>query len=344
MRILIATPLEAELAARIAAVDSANEISFVPELMPPARYPSDHRGPANWKRDASAKTRWRELLSRAEIMYGIPGDTGPTLAAALELAPLVRWVQATAAGAGEQVRAAALPQSVLDRIVFTSAAGVHGGMLAEFVFLGILALRKDLRRLERVRSDRAWDHFASGELDGSTIAILGMGHIGTTTARIARGFGMKVIGITRDGAPQTSVDEMFSTARLREAFARADAVVATLPGTEQTRGLVDRGALAALGRQAIFCNVGRGSVVDQDALVEALKSGAIFGAVLDVATPEPLPAENPLWTMPNVVFAPHTMALSVRENERIVDLFCDNLRRYARGEALRNRVNPIEFY
>lgn len=344
MNILIATPVEPSLVARVADVDITNEVNFVPELLPPPRWPSDHRGPPEWKRDRAGEERWNALLARAEILYGVPGDTGPTLAAALARAPLVRWVQATAAGAGEQLRAARLPAITLERVVFTSAAGVHGGMLTEFVFLGLLALRKDLRRLDAVRAERSWPHFPSGELAGSTVAILGMGQIGTTTARVARAFGMRVVGITRDGEPRAGADVIFPTCRLAEAVREADALVVTLPATEKTRGLVDRQALAALPRQAIFCNVGRGSVVDQSALVEALQAGALAGAVLDVTDPEPLPPDNPLWSMPNVVFAPHTMALSVRENERIVDVFCDNLRRYAARGPLRNRVDPKEFY
>jgi phosphoglycerate dehydrogenase-like enzyme len=217
-------------------------------------------------------------------------------------------------------------------------------MLAEFVFGGIIALRKDFRRLERVREERAWPHFAAGELAGSTIAIVGMGSIGLTIARIARAFEMRVLAVTRTGAPLEAADASFPTARLGDAFAAADAVVVTLPGTEQTRHLIDGVAIARLRPNAIFCNVGRGSVVDQAALTLALERGAIAGAVLDVFDPEPLPPEDPLWTLENVVFSPHTMALSERENERIVDLFCDNLQRFARGAPLRNRIDTIEFY
>lgn len=343
-RLLIATPLEADLVARIAAAAPDDEVLFEPELLPPPRYPSDHRGPPEWERDPAREERWRTLLARADILYGVPRDTATGLRVALEQAPHVRWVQATSAGAGEQVRVARLAPEVLTRVIFTSAAGVHGGMLAEFVFGGIIALRKDFRRLERARAERAWPHFASGELGGSTIAIVGMGSIGLTTARIARGFGMRVLAVTRTGAPQEAVDASFPTAQLGDAFAAADAVVVTLPGTEQTHHLVDRDALARLGPNAIFCNVGRGSVVDQAALTLVLQSGAIAGAVLDVFDREPLPPEDPLWALENVVFSPHTMALSERENERIVDLFCDNLRRLASGTPLRNRIDTVEFY
>jgi phosphoglycerate dehydrogenase-like enzyme len=342
--IFIATPLEPELVARIAAAVPDAEVLFDPHLLPPARYPSDHRGVVDWQRNPVAEAKWLDLLGRAVVVYGVPSDTAAGLAAALPNAPLVRWVQATSAGAGEQVRAARLDRELLARVSFTSAAGVHGGMLAEFVFGGILSLRKEFRRLERIRADRAWTHFASGELDGSTIAVVGMGSIGTAVARIARAFGMRVLAVTRTGDSLADADAAYPTARMGDAFEAADAVAVTLPGTALTEGLVDRSAIERLRPGAVFCNVGRGSVVDQVALTQALQRGAIAGAVLDVFNPEPLPPDDPLWTLENVVFSPHTMALSVRENERIVDLFCDNLDRFARDAPLRNRIDTREFY
>ncbi len=129
-----------------------------------------------------------------------------------------------------------------------------------------------------------------------------------------------------------------------DAYRRADAIVVTLPGTAATRGLIDRATIATFKPTVVFVNVGRGAVADQAALIDALTCGAIAGAVLDVFDPEPLPPDNPLWTLPNVIFSPHTAALSIRENERIVDLFCDNLRRYSAGKPLRNVVNTTEFY
>jgi phosphoglycerate dehydrogenase-like enzyme len=163
-------------------------------------------------------------------------------------------------------------------------------------------------------------------------------------ANLGKAFGMRVIAVTRDGASRDDADASSPIARLREAVAMADAVAVTLPGTDQTRGLFDAATIAAMKPNAIFGNVGRGSVVDQDALIEALQRGAIAGAVLDVFTPEPLPNDNPLWTMENVIFAPHTAALSNLENARVVALFCDNLKRRAAGQPLRSVVNTAEFY
>lgn len=341
---MIATPLEAHLVDRIAATRADVDVLFARALLPPTRYPSDHRGIDGFTRDAAGETRWNEMLAQAEIFFGIPGDTGASLAAAVPRAGALRWVQGTAAGAGEQVRAAKLPRADLERITFTSAAGVHGGMLAEFAFYGLLALRKDLRRLERIRAERSWEHFAMDEVAGSTIAVVGMGSIGQAVAHRARAFGMHVIGVARTSRVHPAADEMVAITAAGDAYRRADTIVVTLPGTDATRGLIDRATIESWKPSTIFINVGRGSVVDQSALVDALANGAIRGAVLDVYDHEPLPPDNPLWTLPNVIFSPHTAALSVRENGRIVDLFCENIRRYATGEPLRNVVNVREFY
>jgi phosphoglycerate dehydrogenase-like enzyme len=344
VKIMIASPLDVPLVERIAAAHTAVDVLFDASLLPPPRYPSDHRGVDGFTRDAAGESRWDAMLAQAEILYGLPGDSGPALGRAVPHAPALRWVQGTAAGAGEQIRAAELARADLDRITFTSAAGVHGGMLAEFAFYGLLALRKDALRLARIRAERSWEHYAMDELDGSTIAVVGLGGIGQAVAQRARAFGMHVIGVARTAQPNPLCDETVAIADLGAACRRADAIVVTLPGTDATRGLIDRAMIASFGPSTVFINVGRGSIVDQDALIEALQSGAIRGAVLDVTTPEPLPSDNPLWTLPNVIFSPHTAALSVRENARIVELFCDNITRYAAGKPLRNVINVREFY
>jgi phosphoglycerate dehydrogenase-like enzyme len=343
VNVMIATPIEPELVERIRRVRLGYEVLWEPDLLPEPRYPSDHAG---WPLALSGapQARWDALLAEADVMFGIPGDSPAQLADTVGKVPRLRWIQCTAAGAGGQVRAANLSPEDLKRIVFTTSAGVHGTTLAEFFFMGLLVLRKDLGRLERVRARRSWEHWAMGELKGSTLAIVGMGAIGLAIARVARAFGMRVLGVTRDGRTFEEVDASYPTSRLPEVAAQSDAVVVTLPGTPLTEKLFDRAAIGAMKRGAVFGSVGRGTVVDQDALIEALSSGAIAGAVLDVFTPEPLPPDNPLWAMENVVFSPHTAALSVHENARIVELFCENLERFADGRPLRNVVSTTEFY
>jgi phosphoglycerate dehydrogenase-like enzyme len=342
--VMISSPLEPEHVLRIGAVEVVDEVLYDPALLPPVRYPNDHGGDPNFTRDARQEARWNRMLERANVLFGYPKESSEELARALASAPRAHFVQGTSAGMGAHVRRAQLPQATLDRVAFASAAGVHAGMLAEFAFHGLLSLRKDAARLARMRAERAWLHYPMGELDGSTIAIVGMGQIGTAIATRARAFGMRVIGVARTNAPHPAADLTFATTDIVAAFAQSDAVAITLPMTDKTRGLVDATALAALRPSAIVVNVGRGTVLDQRALTAMLLDGRLAGAVLDVFDPEPLPPDDPLWTLPNVVMSPHTAALSIHENARITALFCDNLRRRAAGKPLRNRVNLEEFY
>ncbi len=340
---MIASPLEPELAARVAALGVVDELLYDQALLPEARYPNDHGG-LPVARDVAGEARWNAMLARADVLFGYPDESTAGLIEALALAPNVRFVQGTSAGMGAHVKRANFGPDVLDRVRFASAAGVHAAMLAEFVFYGLLALRKDALRLQRIREERRWDHYVMGELDGSRLAIAGMGQIGRAIAVRARAFGMHVIALNRTGAPDALADETHATSAIVAVAARCDALVVTLPITDRTTGLVGAEAIAALGERAILVNVGRGGVVDNGALVAALQARRIAGAVLDVFASEPLPAESPLWELPNVIFSPHTAALSQHENRRIIEVFCENLERLSNGRPLRNAVNLGEFY
>ena len=343
--VAIAVPLEPELVEPIRAVDPGVEVTYAPELLPPLRYPSDHRGVDDFRRTPEDERRWWEMIEAAEVLYGIPGDSPEGLARAVRDGDRLRWVQATSAGAGEQVRLADLSREELERVTVTSAAGVHAGPLAEFAMFGLLAFAKDLPRLLADQRARRWGHYPVSELSGLTLLIIGLGQIGEEVARLAVGFGMRVIGINRSGrADSPHVHEVRRTSELHECLGEADGLVVSAPLTEETRGLIDAAAIARMKPGAIFVNVGRGGVVDEPALIEALRSGKLAGAALDVFGSEPLDADSPLWDLENVLLAPHTAGLSIRENERIAALFVENLRRYLRGEPLRNRVHPELLY
>jgi phosphoglycerate dehydrogenase-like enzyme len=346
-QVLIASPLEAELAARIQAADPRAEVLFEPELLPPARYPADHRGDPAFARDAEGESRWRALLDRAEVLFGVPGDSAEGLAEVVNGLPRLRWVHATSAGAGEQVRKAELSADALERVTITTSSGVHAVPLAEFAVLGLLAMAKELPRLVEDQRARAWPEVRQPlrELSGQTLFLVGLGEIGREVARLGKALGMRTVGFRRtQGPPPEWVDEVHGPERLTELAGRADAMVVSLPITEQTAGLVDRATIERLPGSCIFVNVGRGGVVDEPALVDALRDRRIAGAVLDVFATEPLPADSPLWTLPNVLVTPHAAALSARENERITELFCDNLRRFVDGRPLRNVVEPGVYY
>jgi phosphoglycerate dehydrogenase-like enzyme len=342
--VVIASPLEAELAQRIAASDLVR-LHYEPDLLPPARYPSDHRGDPDFTRGAADEERWQRLLAEGVAMFGFPGDTPDGLAAVVHGCPRLRFVQATAAGAGEQVAAAGLTDDDLERVAVSTASGVHGLPLAEFAILGLLSITRDLRRIQADQAARRWAHYATPDLDGQRIVVLGTGVIGADIARVAAALGMRTIGVNSSGGtPVEPFHELHASSELRQVVAGAAALVVTVPLTDQTRGMVDADVLAALAAGAAVVNVGRGAVIDEPALIAALESGQLAGAALDVTTVEPLPSDSPLWTMPNVLLTPHTSALSPRENERIVALFLDNLARLSEGRELRNRVTSARRY
>ncbi len=344
--VVVATPLEAALVQRLREAVPQAEVVFEPALLPPTRYRGDHRGVDGFRRSPADQQRWEACLARAEVLLGIPGDTPEGLAGAVRELPSLRWVQATAAGVGEQVSAAQLTPDELGQVAMTSASGVHAGPLAEWALFGLLAVVKDLPRLLADKRDRAWPHHPVGELRDMTLAVVGLGAIGGEVARLGTALGMRVVAVTRrgDDGEHPALAAVHPPERLHETLAGADAMVVTLPLTDATRGMIDGAALDALRTGAIVVNVGRGGVLDETALVERLRDGRLAGAALDVFATEPLPAGSPLWELDNVLLSPHTAALSPRENERIVDLFADNLRRYLDGRPLRNRIVPEHPY
>ncbi len=343
--VMIATPLEAELVALIESVDDRLDVCYQPDLLPPLRFPCDHRGVESFRRTLEQEKRWRAMLSDAEVLFGVPGDSAEGLADTVRTNPGLRFIQATAGGAGEQVRAAGLNEAELARVSITRAGGVHVGPLAEFAFFGLVAFTKGLPRLLADKSARRWDHYPVAELAGATLLVVGLGSIGVEVARLAKAFGMRVIGVNRSGHTDSpDVDEVRPSRLLGDLLPLADGVVLTLPLTEETEGMIDATAIAAMHPGAILVNVGRGGVVDEAALVRALAEGHLAGAALDVFATEPVATDSALWELPNVILSPHTAGLSVHENERIVAQFTEDLRRYLAGDELLNRVHPTLLY
>jgi glyoxylate/hydroxypyruvate reductase A len=322
-------------------------VQYRPDLLPPQRFVSDHRGADGFVRAAADELEWQRLLATTSIAFGIPGDDPAGLARLAGVAPGLRWVQGTAAGAGEQVAAAGLAPSVLERLQVTSAAGVHAVPLAEFAIFGLLALAKDVDRLADANAAREWrPRWPMRLLAGSRVVIVGLGGIGRQTALLASAFGATVIGVRRtvEGELPAGVSRVVALDKLAEILPDADSVIVTLPGTEQTRGLFDSALLSLLPAHATLVNVGRGSVINTAALVAALDAGALRGAVLDVADVEPLPASSPLWHRPNVIISPHTAAMTLDEDDRLTALFADNLGRLLDGRPLRNLVDITTGY
>ncbi|XAS62851.1 D-2-hydroxyacid dehydrogenase [Micrococcaceae bacterium Sec5.8] len=344
--VAIAVPLEAEHVERIRAVDASVTVLYEPELLPPERYPADHLGDPAFRRTPEQEERYWQLLNRAQVLYGFPNDSPEGLARIAASNPHLQWIQAMAAGAGGAVKASGLDKESLRKLRITTSAGVHALPLAEFSALGILNGFKRTADLARDQADKFWPEVRTPTrlVSGSHLVITGLGEIGLETARIARALGMSVSGTKRTVEALDGIAEVTDNEGLAGLLPAADAVVNTLPGTASTGRLFDRKIFSAMKPGTVFINVGRGSVVDEDALLEALDSGQVSYACLDVFAVEPLPADSPLWSHPNVLVSPHSSALSAAENGLITDRFCTNLRIFLDGGDLPHLVDPVHFY
>jgi len=248
-------------------------------------------------------------------------------------APNLRWLQIAFAGTDHPVF-----RQLIDRgVTITNASGATAPAIAQTVMMYLLMLSRRMPELDIARAERRWAPERSRDLHGLRLGIVGYGAIGEQIAHHALPFGVDAIGVRRTPTGDEAI-EVWSDDRLDELLAWADAVAVCTPLTDATRGLFDADRFARMRPGAWFVNVGRGAICDEPALIEALRSGHLGGAGLDVFETEPLPADNPLWTMPNVVMTPHCSGDTIRSDERAVEIMLANFARRAAGELLLNVV------
>lgn len=335
------------------------EVAFNPDLLPRPRYPCDHVGHP-LRRGPEEERRWRELLAGAEVLFDFDYTN---LQALRGLIPRVRWIQATSTGIGQLL----LRTGLIDAdIIFTTARGIHARPLADFVAMAILWFAKDGFRMIEGQRGRRWQRYCGRDVEGATVGIVGFGSIGRAVARVCRGLGMRVLATRRSaevlpagspggghgspGAPDRNpgtapeVEAVVPPADLARLLGASDYVVLAVPHTPQTERLIDAAALAAMKPGAVLINVARGAVVEETALIDALRRGHLGGAALDVLAVEPPPPDHPLWAMPNVLISPHSASTVAAENERLTELFCENLRRYLEGAPLLNVFDRTRLY
>lgn len=345
LRVVVATPLSAELGALIEQREPRVELVLEQELLPRQLHAGDHNGDPSFRRTPEQQERFEKLVDSAHALYGIPDEKPAALARTVAANPGLRWVHTTPAGGGAQVRAAALPPEALERIQFTQSGGVHAQPLAEFALLGLLSGTKRVPRLRAAQDRREWAVRETVPLLGEqTVVVVGLGGIGKATAAMLAALGTRVIGIHRRQVDAPGVERILPVERLAEAVAEAHGVVLALPSTEATAGMLSSEVLAAVRPEITVVNVGRGSTVDEAALIEALRDGRVGFAALDVFAQEPLPAESPLWQMPNVLISPHSAALHPNEDRLIAELFSRNATNLLDARPLENPVNRLEFY
>lgn len=262
-------------------------------------------------------------------------------------APRLRWLQLPGDGV-DHLRGA----PVMSSDVMITNARIFGAPIAEYVFASIVAYyRRFPQMMERFQKGRVWprsqwDEYAGEELAGKTMAIIGYGAIGRMLARVAQSFEMTVVGTRRSVAAVVREDgiEIHPARELRQVLSRADIVVVCLPLTHETEGLIGEAEFRAIKPGAYLVSVGRGKVIEESALLRALREGWIGGAGLDVHAQTPLPADSPFFDLPNVILTPHMSGVSQGYFERMTGLFCENLRRYLAGEPLINLVDKQRGY
>jgi phosphoglycerate dehydrogenase-like enzyme len=271
-----------------------------------------------------------EDLARAEILLGtgVEPRTLPTVA------PKLRWIQALSAGVERFA-------PLLDRkYVLANVSGVHGPKGGEYALTCLLALNHGLQRFVTNQRRHAWEPFFTTPIVGKTVVILGAGALGRAVAREARRHGLRVVGVNTTGRRVAGFHEVVKTMSLPRVLPRADFLVITLPKTPATIGLLDRAAVQRLPDHCGVVNIGRGAVIDTDALAARLRAGTLAGAVLDVFEPEPLPADSPLWDVPNLIVSPHCGIDDASAYvDRGLDVFAANLERYLAGRRLLNVVD-----
>lgn len=340
MNVLIASYLEPGHVERIRAEDGVR-LAYDPSLLPTPRYTCDHVGHP-LRRSERDEARWREHLTWAEVMFDFDY---PNLRALAGLIPNVRWIQATSTGIGQTLVRSGLIDAP---IVFTTARGVHARPLADFALMAMLWFAKDGFRMVREQSAHRWQRYCGRTLQGATVAVVGLGTIGCEVARCCRFMGMRVLGTRRNAEPPAGLhgvlDRLVPTSALAAILSEADFAVLAVPHTPDTEALIGARELASMKRGAVLINLARGAVVDEPAMIAALQSGQLGGAALDVFAKEPPDPTNPLWDLPNVLMSPHSASTVDSENAALMDLFCQNLRRYRAGEPLLNVFDRERLY
>lgn len=254
--------------------------------------------------------------------------------------PSLKWVQLCSTGFSDNIT----PQVLDKSVTLTNAPGLHTRPIAESVLAAMLAHAKNFKQRRQDQHAHHWNQLKNDELIDRTVLILGLGSIGKQVAHLCRAFGMRIIGCKRRVEPVPGVDEVFPLQAIRDYLPQADYLVIAVPLTTETEDLLGAAAFQAMKSSAYLINVGRGKVVEETAMIEALRTRQIAGAYLDAFCEEPLPADHPLWDLENVFLVPHDSHSSPHIGDRMVDLFCANLARYAAGEPLHNICDPHRGY
>jgi phosphoglycerate dehydrogenase-like enzyme len=292
-------------------------------------------------RFVAATEGWQKLAAEADALFL---GRGVAIDEVLERAPRLRWIHNGGAGVDRILT----PRMRQSDVILTNSSGVHSVAIPEHVLALMFAFARQLPELGRAQAARQWRRPTGKffELEGQMLAVIGLGAIGRSLARKAHALGLRVVGVRRGDleSPVEGVERVYGTAQIDAAIAEAHHVAICLPLTDATRGWFNDERFAHIREGAYLYNIGRGAIVDPSALDRALASGRIAGAGLDVTSPEPLPADSPLWSNPSVIITNHTSGGSPKNVGRVLDLVRENISRALEGRPLRNVVDKQRGY
>lgn len=327
VNILVAAPIGEDCRQRIAATSPRVKVLDVADLSR-----ADH------ERDPAAREELDARLAEAEVVFAfrLPDNL-------LARAPKLKWIQVMSAGVDRFLDKELLQSPVM----LTNVSGIHATPIGEFVLSLMLMFVKRAPLSFEMKQKKHWERFTPEVLRGKTVGVVGLGSIGREVARLAKGFGMRVIATRRSAkraARARYVDLLLPREQLPRLLADSDFVVIALPFTAETDQFIGEEELRAMKPTACIINIGRGRLIDEEALVRALSEKWIAGAGLDVFATEPLPADSKLWELPNVIFSPHVAGGMEDYLAQATDVFCENLRRYLNGKRLLTLVGKRRGY
>jgi phosphoglycerate dehydrogenase-like enzyme len=283
-----------------------------------------------------------DAVASARVLFNWTGSK-PEVHRVMQTAPRLEWIHAMYAGLDRSL----FPELVASPIPLTNGSGVFSQSLGEFIVLGMLYFAKDVPRRMRAKAEHQWDVFDNVELSTQTVGIVAHGDIGRAVARRAKALGMRVLALRRNPAPRAGdedVDHVYASTDLHEMLPLCDYVAVTAPLTAETAGMIGKREFELMKPTAVIMNVGRGPVIEEAAMIEALETKRIRGAALDVFEVEPLPPENRLWSLDNVLITAHCADHVDGWVESAVVFFIEQFARWRRGESLRNLVDKHAGY
>jgi D-2-hydroxyacid dehydrogenase (NADP+) len=292
---------------------------------------------ADYRGDPIAKKKMDVILADTEIILGQISTNG-----LIARAPELKWIQLTSAGVDRFLN----PELINSNVVLTNVSGIHSTPIGEFVMEMMLMFVKKAPECFEMKQKHEWQRFTPAVLHGKTVGIVGLGSIGQEVARLAKAFGMRVIATRRTAKTKgaRNVDTLYLSVQLPKLLSESDFVVLSLPLTQETTKLIGSRELHMMKSTAYLINIGRGPIIDEPALIQALHEKLIAGAGLDVFATEPLSKDSRIWELSNVIYSPHVSGGMEDYMARVTEVFCRNLRRYLEGKSFLNTVNKKRGY